>query len=101
MKFTATGKTGGDETRPYKVTDYKAKTVVEFINEVLTEHPGEWGHFMVNSKDRGVLGSHNIEYSNGELKSEIPDEWQYVEIESIYAHGGWSLMVYMITPNEH
>jgi hypothetical protein len=55
---------------------------------------------MVNSKDRGVLGSHNIEYSNGELKSEIPDEWKYMEIESIDAHGGWSLMVYMITPKE-
>ena len=35
MKLTAIGRTLGDETTPYSVTEYKAKTVVEFVNEVL------------------------------------------------------------------
>lgn len=43
MKFTAIGRTRGDETTPYAVTEYKAKTVGEFINEVLTEYCGLTG----------------------------------------------------------
>lgn len=35
MKFTAIGRTMGDETTPFSVSDYNAKTIVEFINEVL------------------------------------------------------------------
>ena len=43
MKFTAIGRTLCDETTPYLVTDYKAKTVVELVNEVL-ERRREWRH---------------------------------------------------------
>ena len=34
MKFTAIGRTMGDETTPYAVTEYRAKTAAEFVNEV-------------------------------------------------------------------
>lgn len=39
MNFIKTGPTGGDETAPYSVADYRAKTVVEFIHEMLEQNP--------------------------------------------------------------
>lgn len=100
MTFTQIGRTMGDETTPYKVTDYSANTIIEFINEVLEEKPREWGYFEINTKDGGILGCQRIEYDEGELKEEIPDEWQYVFIESVEAVGGWSRMDYYITTKE-
>lgn len=88
----------GDETTPFRVTEYKAKTVVEFINEVLDERPYEWGAFAVKAVGRGFLGSPRIKYKDGELLEDIPDAWQYVEIESIEACGGWTTMDYLIKP---
>ena len=101
MKFIAIGRTKGDETTPYSVIGYRAQTVVEFVNEVLSEYPSEWGYFKVKTKDHGFLGSPRIEYRYGELLNEIPDEWQHVEIENIESCGGWSCMDYMIMPKEY
>ena len=98
MKFTQIGRTFGDETAPYSVTDYQAKTIVEFINEAIEHNPKEWGYFEAKSKDGGFLSCKRIEYRYGELLNEIPDEWQYREIEKIDASGGWSRMDYLITP---
>lgn len=47
MKFTATGNTAGDGITPYNVTDYEARTVREFVNEVLESRPNEWGEISV------------------------------------------------------
>ena len=47
MRFIKTGPTRGDETAPYNVTDYQAKTVVEFIHEMLEQNPNEWGYIEV------------------------------------------------------
>ena len=88
----------GDETSVYAVTDYQAKTVVEFMNEVIKERPNEWGCFNVKSKNGGFLFCKHVEYKYGKLLSEIYDEWQYVEIEKIEACGGWSRMDYHIYP---
>jgi hypothetical protein len=55
MKLTAIGRTMGDETTPFIVTDYQAKTVAEFVNEVLKEEPKEWGYFKVKHETRGFL----------------------------------------------
>ena len=44
MKFTQLAFESGDCTAPYFVTDYKAKTVGEFIQEVLKERSSEWGY---------------------------------------------------------
>lgn len=98
MKLTAIGRTMGDETTPYMVTDYKAKTIVEFVNEVL-KNKHEWGNIKVkNRPSGGFLFCSSIEYRHGELLNEIPDAWQYREIEKIEACGGWSCMNYYITP---
>ena len=98
MKFTAIGRTMGDETTPYSVTDYRAKTVVEFINEVL-ENRREWGYIEVKDEPSGEFHwCTRIEYRHGELLNEIPDAWQYREIGKIEACGGWSRMDYYITP---
>ena len=96
MKFTAIGRTRGDETTPYAVTEYKAKTVGEFINEVLTERPREWGYFAVKTKGMGFLGSPRIEYRYGKMLDEMPAEWQNLEIRKIESCGGWSAMDYLI-----
>lgn len=101
MKLTAIGRTMGDETTPYKVTDYQAKTVVEFVNEVLKEEPKEWGYFEVKHETRGFLFSPRIEYRYGKLLNEIPDDWQHKEIEKIESCGGWSRMDYYITPKHN
>ena len=89
MKLTAIGRTLGDETTPYSVTDYKAKTVVEFVNEVL-EINDEWG-------DINVKGLGSIDYSKGRLLNQIPDTWQYKMIDKIESVGGWTRMDYYIT----
>ena len=100
MRFTKIGPTGGDETAPYTVTDYRAKTIVEFVNEVLEQNPKEWGYIEVKDEPAGD-GFHwntRIEYRYGQLLNEIPDTWQYREIGSVTAAGGWSRMDYLITP---
>ena len=100
MKFTAIGRTMGDQTTPYAVTEYQAKTIVEFINEAIERNPKEWGYFEVKSKDGGFLFCKRVEYRYGELLNEIPDEWQYREIEKIEACGGWTRMDYYIYPKQ-
>ena len=62
MHFIQTGRTGSDETTPYKVTEYQATTVLAFINEVLSERPNEWGRITVIAKDKGWLCSPSVEY---------------------------------------
>ena len=96
MKFTAIGRTMGDETTPYAVSEYKSKTVGEFINEVLTERPYEWGAFAVKEPGMGFLGSPRIKYRYGKLLDEIPAEWQNLVIKHIEACGGWTAMDYLI-----
>lgn len=99
MKFTATARTGSDETTPYDVTEYQAKTVVEFVNEVLERYPGEWGYIEVKEEPSGDNNwCTRIEYYHGQLLDDIPDAWQYREIGKVTAAGGWSRMDYLITP---
>ena len=90
MKFTATGRTGGDETTPYNVTDYASETVSEFVKEVLSSVE-EWGYVKV--KGKGC-----VEYRYGQLLTAIPSSWSAMEIESVSARGGWSRMDYLIQP---
>jgi hypothetical protein len=100
MKFTKVGRTMGDETTPYEVTEYRAKTIVEFINEVL-ENEKECGYIEVKDEKSGPFHwCTRIEYRYGELLNEIPDAWQYRCPELIEACGGWSRMDYFITPKK-
>lgn len=99
MRFIKTGPTRGDETAPYNVTDYQAKTVVEFIHEMLEQNPNEWGYIEVKDEPAGN-GFHwntRIEYRYGKLLNEISDTWQSREIDKVDASGGWSRMDYFIT----
>lgn len=99
MKLIKTGPTGSDETAPYSVTNYQAKTVVEFVHEVLEQNPNEWGYIKMKDEPAGNDFNWNtrIEYRYGKLLNEIPDAWQSREIDKVDAAGGWSRMDYFIT----
>ena len=100
MRFIKTGNERGDCTTPYKVTEYEAKTVVEFIQEVLQENTDQWGYFKLAEGKNWFFNSQKVEYKRGELKDEIPDEWQYRFIEKVNADGGWGMMMYFIYPKQ-
>lgn len=77
----------------YLVTNYKAQTFVEFVNEVLEECPDEWGVFR---DGEGISSKEIVEYKYGELLGNIPEEYQYRTIQKILATGGWSCMNYAV-----
>lgn len=89
MKFHSTGPTRGDCTAPYEVTDFKAKTVGEFIEEVLKEKADEWGYISVD-------GVRICEYKHGLLIFKPKEMYLNREITKISAEGGWSRMDYSI-----
>lgn len=80
----------GDCTASYSISDYKAKTIGEFVDEVLAECRGEWGYFTDENYNR------ISEYSYGHLLKEIPDEISKKRISKIYGDGGWTRMDYII-----
>lgn len=88
MKRTQITITRGDETAIYAVTGYNAKTVGEFVNEVLSEYPKEWGSFEVNN----LL----LNYRYGLIIDDIPLNVKDMRIKKIEAEGGWSRMDYTI-----
>ena len=93
MRFTKTGKEAGDCTTPYSVTDYKATTVQEFINEVLENFQNEWGRISVG----GWFGMYpSCEYRYGKLITELPQELLDKKIKKIDSNGGWTCMDYEI-----
>jgi hypothetical protein len=96
MRFQQVGRTAGDETTPYKVTDFKSRTVGEFIQEVLIEKPNEWGYISVGGHFYQPRKSGSCEYRCGRLLSDMPDELLGIEIREIVASGGWSRMDYTI-----
>ena len=98
MRFTATGNTAGDGITPYKVTDYEATTVGEFINEVLECYPHDWGSVYVGD-GRFLVNSH-CEYNEGKLHGEFQKTTLKKKIESVKATGGWSRMDYAIKVKE-
>ena len=100
MYFTQIGKPMSDETTPYKVTGQKARTVREFINEVLEEKPNEWGYISVGKHfyQSGAIGV--CEYRYGKLVTEMPANALDVEIKEILAYGGWTRMDYTINWSE-
>ena len=94
MRFIQTHGMGSDCTAPYDVVDYQAKTVVEFINEMTQQIKREFGHIDVWAGNRPL--PKRVEYKQGELLQEIPDEWQYKEVVKVIASGGWGRMDYRI-----
>ena len=94
MRFIQTHSMGSDCTAPYDVVDYQAKTIVEFINEMLQQCKSEWGDIEVWSDKRPLPG--RVDYKRGELLQEIPDDWQYKEVVKVISAGGWGRMDYRI-----
>ena len=94
MRFIQTHSMGSDCTAPYDIVDYQAKTVVEFINEMLQQCKSEWGDIEVWAETTPLPG--RVDYKRGELLQEIPDDWQYKEVVKVIAAGGWSRMDYRI-----
>ena len=71
MRFTKIGVERGDCTCAYKVDGYNARTVREFIDEVLHERPQDFGHIAVG----GVFVFHpSCEYRYGKLLSTLSDD---------------------------
>ena len=93
----------GDETSNYNVnTD--AKTVGEFIDMVLSERGNEWGEFCIRREDDPFDGSICVcDYSHGKIRRKAKDwdAYRNAKIKSIFANGGWSLMGYDITVEDH
>lgn len=96
MKFQQVGRTAGDETTPYKVTDFVSRTVGEFIQEVLSDEPLEWGYISVGGHFYQPRKKGCCEYRYGKLLSEMPKDLLDVEIKEVLASGGWSRMDYTI-----
>lgn len=95
MKSTQISPTRGDCTASYSITDYKATTVGEFINEVLTECPNEWGYIEDNNHHRIA------EYKYGKVvTNNATAELRNKQIIKIIGNGGWSCMDYLITLRE-
>ena len=94
MKFKQTRPEGSDCTASYDVTGYKAKTVGEFIQEVLSERPNDWGDIHVQKPGKPWTGCPRMEYRYGVSISHLPAELEALEIEKVDAIGGWTQMSY-------
>lgn len=96
MDFKQTSKVRGDETASYAVSNYKAKTVREFVDEVL-QNTREWGYVKVVVDGVSWLSYPECEYRWGKLLSTLSSEYLDKEILSIEGDGGWSRMDYYIS----
>lgn len=92
MRFIQTAHTGGDETAPFDVVEYHAKTVMEFVEELVPIAKG-WGEIEV----RYGCFTRRYEYRQGNLKSiSIDPDVANLTIDKVKASGGWGLMDYLI-----
>lgn len=80
---------GSDCTGPYSVSISKPMTVREFINELLSTYPGEWGYIGIY-KYGTIFGDPYCEYWHGKLLYSLPDEYLDRKIEQVDGSGGWS-----------
>ena len=86
---------GSDCTSGYHVDFYNKYTVKEFINEILTKYPREFGCILVKCNKDPVL---NMNYRMGDITYEttIHKEALNSTIKSATASGGWGRMDYDI-----
>ena len=80
---------GSDCTGLYDVAISKPMTVKEFVDELLTDYPFEWGYIGIYEQ-REVFGNPKCEYRYGKLLSSLPAEYLDKEIKEVNGHGGWS-----------
>ena len=86
---------GSDCTSGYHVDFYNKYTVKEFINEILTKYPREFGFMSIKSGKKYVA---SIEFSMGDITGDdgIDEEVFNSVIKSATASGGWGQMNYDI-----
>ena len=94
MEFRQIGKTRGDETTPYEVTGYKSQKVSELVDEILQEHPEEWGYISVG--EGWFFNLPHCEYEYGKLLDVLPADVLLKHVVSVSAEGGWTRMDYYI-----
>lgn len=84
----------GDATSSYECTLSRGATIKEFI-ELILQNKSEWGGIYVyQGRERVQIA----EYRHGNLEwHKIPDGSARI-LPKIDAHGGWSLMDYLVTP---
>lgn len=81
---------GSDCTGPYDVEISKPMTVRQFINELLTDYPREWGYVGIYSEG-AIFGEPRCEYSHGALSTPpLPESYLDKQIDSVDGSGGWS-----------
>lgn len=94
----------GDACCNYDIITDREYTVAELIQEILNEHPEEWGDFEIyaNKKwlfDKGgsSLGDFTAKYKKGgALENELPENLEKKRVKEVKSNGGWSLMTYYI-----
>lgn len=102
MKITFTYEYGpaGDQCYGYKVSIDEPCTVKRFIEEILKQHPDEWGEFSITplAEMRYYTGrEQKVEYEKGgKLKNAVPPEIAGKHIKAVKARGGWTAMTYFI-----
>lgn len=96
MKFEQTSKERSDCTASYSVTNYKSKTVGEFIREVIEMRPKEWGKIKVKLDGLSWLSYPYCEYKWGEIVNDIDEKYKSLRIKSMTGDGGWTQMDYYI-----
>ena len=94
FKLISNGPEGGDCTAPYIVELNGEYTVKTFIADVL-KIKDEWGYIGIEH-GRSIFGDPHCEYSNGKLKTLLPDKYLNLKVVSASAHGGWSRMDYIL-----
>ena len=94
MELEFIGATGYEDEVKYLVMDVKAKTVGEFVQEVLSERKDEWGD--IEGGDP-LFSEKLCSYCKGELVEEPDKDYIDLEIEDVFAHGGYTKVDYLIT----
>ena len=100
IKLEQTGETRGDCCAPYAVSNYEARTVGDFVDEVVNTFVDEWGEILVLLPGKEWWNCAQYEYKHGVITSESTEDFANLKIKKITAYGGWSYMLYTIEVEE-
>lgn len=94
LKLIQTHSEGSDCTAPYDVEMDRPYTVGEFIGEILSRFPNEWGNFNIGNENLSL----SIGYAKGCTQNEnpIPAYILEMKVSEARASGGYSSMDYIV-----